>query len=157
MRIVIVSNIENAIGLQRDFELLRDFLSPGHEVVGLQYDRALPDGIGEFQLAIFLEVIPRNMLELAPVRWAFLNPEFATPDIVKIAQRHIHKVFAKTHEAKRIFDEVFTGKAHYVGFMARDNYDPSIPKENRFLNVSGNSSVRGAQEVLLKCLETLRS
>ena len=148
MRIVIVSNIENAIGLQRDFELLRDFLSPGHEVVGLQYDRALPDGIGEFQLAIFLEVIPRNMLELAPVRWAFLNPEFATPDIVKIAQRHIHKVFAKTHEAKRIFDEVFTGKAHYVGFMARDNYDPSIPKENRFLNVSGNSSVRGAQEVL---------
>lgn len=148
MKICIVSNLTNAIGLQRDFELLQDFLSPAHEVTGIQYDKALPDGIDTFELAIYLEVIPRNLLELAPVRWAFLNPEFVTPDIVKIAQRHIHKIFAKTREAQRVFEEVFPGKVHYTGFMARDNYDPSIPKENRFLNISGNSAFRGAQELL---------
>jgi len=144
--IAIVTN-NNGIGLTRDAELLTAFLEQrGHSVTVVQYDGEVPEQV--FGLTIFLEVIPRNMLELAPVRWAFLNPEWCKPDIVKSAQRHIDKIFAKTHEAKRIFDEVFPGKAHYTGFLTRDQFEPIIEPKPRFLHIGGNSSFRGTQAVV---------
>jgi hypothetical protein len=77
MRIAIISNIEAAIGLTRDFELLRDYLeSLGHSVTGIQYDAPLPDPLPSFDLALFLETVPPNMMKLAPVNWLFANCEW---------------------------------------------------------------------------------
>lgn len=156
MNIAIVTNM-NGIGLQRDFELLSDFLGARkHSVVGIQYDAA-PENVAhfvgdlKFDLAIFLEVIPRNLLELAPIRWAFLNPEFCKPDVIKTAERHIDRVFAKTLEARRIFETVFPGKAYFTGFLTRDQLIPGFEDTDRrpwFLHIGGNSSVRGTQAVL---------
>lgn len=154
MKIAIVTNM-NGIGLQREFELLADFLGRrGHDVQGIQYD-APPDDPAtvellakRFDLSIFLEVIPRNMLELAPVKWAFLNPEWCKPDILKTAQRHMDKIFAKTQEALRIFLPLFPGKAFYTGFLTRDQNDPETKREPWFLHIGGNSSLRGTQAVL---------
>jgi len=150
MNIAIITNM-NGIGLQRDCELLTRFLveKHGHNVFQFQYDGLMPEEWPrEFDLAIFLEVVPRNLLELAPIKWAFLNPEWCKPDVIKTAQRHIDKVFAKTHEAKRIFDEVFPGKAHFTGFLTREQYDPGIERRPWFLHIGGNSSLRGTQAVI---------
>lgn len=143
MNVAIVSNF-NGIGLQRDAELLAGALAElGHSQHGIQFDEPLPEHCKDFDLAIYLEVIPRNMLGLAPVRWAWLNPEWTKPEIVRTAQRHMHKVFAKTWEAKRIFDKIFPGKVFYSSFLTRDQYDPSIARKKEFLHIGGNSSLRG--------------
>ena len=131
--------------MTRDYELLRDYLTElGHTTQGLQYDGP---SFWEhpFDLAIFLEVIPRNMVNIAPIRWAFLNPEWCNSEKVKLVHRYIDKVFAKTHEAKRIFDETFPGKASYVGFLTRDQWIPGMPRDRKFLHIGGNSSHRGTQ------------
>lgn len=148
MNVAIISNF-NGIGLQRDAELLAIFLTElGHTHQGFQFDEPLPADLPRFDLAIFLEVVPRNLLEIAPVKWAFLNPEWCKPDVVKLVQRHFDHVFAKTKEAERIFEPLFPGKVWYTGFLTRDQYDPDIKRENGFLHIGGNSSLRGTQAVL---------
>src|SRR5260370_37788910 len=105
--------------MQRDFELLVGCLKKiGHETMGIQFDAAPPELLEnniKFALVIFLEVVPRNMLELAPVKWAFLNPEWCKPDVVKTVDRHVDKIFTKTWEAHRIFEPMFPGRVVYTG------------------------------------------
>src|ERR1700690_622138 len=68
MNIAIVSNLNSGIGLQREYELLREFLmAEGHAVMGVQYDEEPYSGGGPCDLTIFLEVIPRNMLGLSEI------------------------------------------------------------------------------------------
>ena len=148
MNVAIITNM-NGIGLERDFLLLQDFLAEkGHRVTGIQWDTPPPEDLPEFQLAIFLEVVPPDKLKLAPVNWFFANVEWIKPDSTKTIERHIDKVFAKTHEAERILTPLFPGKVHYVGFLARDQHDPSIERKPWFLNIGGNSSLRGTQAVI---------
>lgn len=149
MHVAIVSNITAGIGLTRDFELLRDLLrSAGHEVDGLQYDDPIPDGLPAFELAIFLEVVPRAFLNIAPVNWLFANPEWVKPEMIRLIERNIDKVFAKTKEGERLLKPLFGARVHFTGFCARDQYDPAIQREPIFLHVGGNSSIRGTQAVL---------
>lgn len=151
MNVAIITNL-NGIGLQRDAELLREFLEPlGHRVEYFQFDGFLDDwkktGV-QMDLAIFLEVIPRNMLGLAPIKWAFLNPEWCKPDVIKIANQHMDRIFAKTREAARLFAEAFPGKSYYTGFLTRDQLDTRVHRRRHFLHVGGNSSIRGTQAVV---------
>jgi hypothetical protein len=154
MKIAIVTNL-NGIGLTRDEELLGDYLhSKGHGVVGLQYDlpQEAMDGTPAFQerydLAIFLEVIPRHLLNLAPVKWAWLNPEWVKPEMIRLIDRNIDKIFAKTHEAFRLFSPLWPKRTHYTGFMARDQYNENLSRFPWFLHIGGNSSIRGTQAVV---------
>lgn len=152
MNIAIVTNW-NGIGLQRDGELLRDLLIKlEHRVIQYQWDEPITEPVSgdgkPMDLVIFLEVIPRNFLELAPVKWAFLNPEWCKPDVIKMAERHIDRIFAKTYEGARILGEVFHEKAFYTGFLARDQMNPTIKREKSFLHIGGNSSMRGTQAVV---------
>jgi hypothetical protein len=147
MRVALITNL-NGIGLQRDFELLRDYLeSLGHSVTGLQYDAPLPDPLPSFDLALFLETVPPNMMKLAPINWLFANCEWMKPEVIKLADRHFDRIFAKTQEGYRLLAPLFGDRVVYTGFMARDNYDPSIPRENRFLHIGGNSAIRGTTAV----------
>jgi Glycosyl transferases group 1 len=151
MKIAIVSAIGNGIGLQREYELLRDFLSLelGHHVNGIDYEATHEGWMdGAFDLAIFLEVVPRNLLGLSERRWAFLNPEWTKPEMVEIVERSFEKIFAKTHEAERIFEELFPGRVHYTGFLCRDQYDPNVWRMPLFLHLAGNSILRGTEAVL---------
>ena len=155
MNIAIVSNINNAIGLQREYELLSDFLSEfGHTVTGIQFD-APPDDPAtvaicaeKYDLAIFLEVVPRNFLGLAERRWWFGNPEWTKPEMIEVVERSFEKIFAKTHEAERIFERLFPGRVHYSGFLTRDQYDPPVERMPIFLHLAGNSVLRGTEAVL---------
>jgi hypothetical protein len=153
MNIAIVTNW-NGIGLQRDGELLHDFLLElGHQVIRYQWDEPVPappvSGNGQpNDLAIFFEVVPRHYLEIAPVRWLFANPEWVKPHMVKVIDRHIHRIFTKTHEAQRILEPLFPSRTVYTGFLARDQYDPEINRQPWFLHIGGNSTLRGTQAVV---------
>ena len=154
MKVCIVTNL-NGIGLQRDFEIISAVLTElGHEVTGIQFDAPPHDPATKevteqkYDLAIYLEVIPRNLLDLAPARWAFLNPEWMTPEILKTAQRHMDKVFAKTREGQRILEPLFPERVFYTGFACRDQYLPNVQRQPWFLHVGGNSAIRGTREVM---------
>ncbi len=148
MRISIVTNIEAAIGLATEYRLLSGFLTArGHEVTGIQYD--IEEAPAErFDLAISLETVSRHLFDLASVHWYFANPEWLKPHLVNLIGKRYQRIFCKTHEAERILSPMFPGKVHYVGFLTRDQYEPGIPRENKFLHIGGNSSFRGTQAVL---------
>lgn len=154
MRVAIVSNISAGIGLARDYELLNEFLqSLGHSVMGVQFDAAdhgmLPDpAVDHYDLVIYMEVAPRNLMGLSDRRWIFLNPDWCKPEVIQTVDKSFQKIFAKTREGERIFSELFPGRVHFVGFLARDQYDPAITRRPWFLHVGGNSSLRGTQTVL---------
>lgn len=149
MYVAIVSNIQNGIGLQKDYELLRGLLEQfGHEVVGIQYDAPRPDGLRYFDLAIFLETMPATYLKIAKTNWAFLNPEWTRQDMVRIAENYMSRILCKTKEAERILKPIFPDKTFFTGFMSEDHYDARIRRFPKFLHIGGNSSWRGTQEVI---------
>lgn len=151
MNIAIVSNITNGIGLEVEYKLLRAFLERlGHQVTGYQYDEALPEGIPvpSYDIAFFMEVVPRNLLCLSERRFMFPNPEWLKPDMIEIVDRSFEKIFAKTREGERVLESLFPGRVHYTGFMCTDKYDPRVPRTPTFLHLAGNSMLRGTQEVL---------
>lgn|GEM_PF-872668 len=154
MNVAIITNM-NGIGLQRDAELIAGCLmAHGHKVMGLQYDLPQewmdedPHFSAKYDLAIFLEVVPRHLLNLAPVKWAWLNPEWVKPEMIRLIDRYIDKVFAKTHEAYRLFSPLWPKRTHYTGFTARDQYLPDVERFPWFLHIGGNSSIRGTQAVV---------
>ena len=147
MKIALITNL-NGRGLHKDSQLIWNYLqSKGHEAYCVQYDG--PTETLQYDLAIFLEVIPRNFIEIAPVRWAILNPEWCKPDVIKMGHRHIHKIFAKTREAFRVLSAEFgRDKVFYTGMLTEDRYLPGHSRFNTFLHIGGNSQVRGTQEVI---------
>jgi len=149
MRFAIVSNLGSRIGLFRDAELLTEYLeSLGHEVQAYQFDDSSQSEFPHFDVAIFLEVIPRHYLGLADTKWAWLNPEWLKPDVLELARKYFSMIFTKTREAHRIISELIPGKTSYTGFLTRDQLDESVKRELRVLHVGGNSSLRGTQAVM---------
>ena len=149
MNVAIVTNITAGIGLTKDFELLRDYLVElGNEVTGFQYDDAPPESMPIFDLAIYLETIPPELLSLSERRWYVSNPEWMRPDTIQTVARNCEKILTKTHYAQKLLEPLFPGKTFYVGWLATDKYDPTIKREPWFLCIGGNSSIRGVQAVL---------
>jgi glycosyltransferase involved in cell wall biosynthesis len=165
MRIVIISNINNGIGLQKDYELLRAQLEAwGHEVSGQQWDappsgpeqlaaRYDPDtGIShdvplQYDLAIWLEVVNEHLIPIARRHYLFANPEWLKPEYVRPIQRYVEKIFAKTHDAEKALRERFTG-VHYTGFLTEDHRVEEIEKARTCLHIGGNSGFRNTQSVI---------
>ena len=147
MRIVIASNIENGIGLERDFILLRDWLTArGHEVYGQQYN--VPCGmIAACDLGIFIETISEHLVPMASKWWYFANPEWLKPELIRPVQRHCEKVLAKTRDAERVLRGTFSNVI-YTGFLCADKMDKSVRKVPEFLHVGGNSGMRGTNAVI---------
>lgn len=147
MNIALVTNM-NGIGLTRDYELLRDYLAHlGHVPTGVQFDGPIGDG-ELYDLAIFLEVAPRHMLQLSERRWLFANPEWCRAETIQVVQRNFEKVFAKTNYGFEKLKPFFPGKLFYTGFLTRDQYDSVIERRPWFLHIGGNSAIRGTQAVL---------
>ncbi len=147
MRIGIISNLTNKIGLEREYRLLKAFLEERqHEVVGVQYDEPAPDIVVD--VALFLETFPRHLLDLSAVNCIWPNPEWTSGEMVSLIRKYAFKVFAKTHEAQRIFEPLFPGKVSYTGFLATDKDWPSIIRTKNFLHIGGNSSLRGTQALV---------
>ena len=149
MRIAIISNVNGGLGLQCEYQLLRTFLEElGHEVIGLQYDEPLPEGLPPCALSISLETVARHLLSVAPVNFLFVNCEWFTQDLIPVVKRHFSKVFAKTNEAQRILEGIFPGMVYCAGFLSRDQFVPEVARERRFLHAGGNGALRNTVAVI---------
>jgi hypothetical protein len=149
MNIGIATNIKNGIGLATEFELLRDHLQElGHSVQGIQFDEETPDLEEPLDLMISLETVCRHLFELAPVHWLIPNPEWTKRHDLDLIGRSFNKILCKTLEGTRIFKELYPEITYYTGFLARDQFDPSIARLPLFLHIGGNSSFRGTQAIL---------
>jgi hypothetical protein len=146
MRIGLVTNFKGR-GLECDARLITPLIeSAGHTVERLQYDEKHH---GNFDLLIFLEVVPRHLVRLSDTPpWVIVNPEFLVPEYISTIRRSFGRVFSKTHEAQRISKGLFGDKAEYIGFLSEDRFDESIERQMTFLHVAGHSKAKGTDAII---------
>jgi len=143
-----ISNLSNGAGLQRNYELLKQALQArGHSVHGVQFN-AKPLVVPPADINIFDEVVTPLAFRAAKVQWAMPHPEwwFGMWD-----QYRWDKILAKTHDCERIFQAKVGNRCQYLGWVAKDLARPGIPKERKFLHVSGKSSFKNTQAVIFGC------
>ena len=148
----ICSNIDNGVGLQKDAELLRDLLVEwGHTAKLVHYKKQ-----GDIEEApraranIFLEVVAYNLVarRIADQNWLIPNPEWFAAWDHQNAISTFDKFLCKTHDAVTIMQrelKEYRNKVQYIGFESRDLYDPSIPRERKFLHLAGMSQYKNTQ------------
>jgi hypothetical protein len=142
----VVSNIDNGVGLQKDAELLHDLLvSWGHTVRLIHYKKR--NQVEEAPGAaanIFLEVVNYDLIarRISPCNILIPNPEWLAPWDHKAGMPDFDLILCKTQDAVRILTKLtaeYQKKVRFIGFESRDLYDPSIPRERKFLHVAGQS------------------
>lgn len=148
MRVNIISNITNGVGLQKDYELLRDLLvEMGHEAVGIQFNHlGHPNASLIAEVNIFLEIVAPKFIELARRNFLVPNPEW----YFQGWDQHLpsfEAVLCKTLACEHLFKPKHA-KVVFTGFFSRDLYEPSIPREKRFLHVAGKSQTKNTPAVL---------
>ena len=169
MRWNIISNITNAVGLQRDYEFLRDLLqSWGHEVNGIQFDNPVTAGPADRNL--WLEVVNPRLFPLAREQWFFPNPEWLydawIPNLNQFSRRWVPNrflrrwilhslsrrfryVLCKTRDCRKIFQALMPpDKVVFTGFMARDLWEPATSKTRSFLHVAGKSKAKNTEAII---------
>lgn len=150
MRFNIISNLTNGVGLQQDYVLLKKALEHrGHEVQGVQFN-AKPFLVQRADVNIFLEVVTNAAIPAAKQQWVVPNPEwwFAGWDALSW-----DLVLAKTRDCERIFTQKFGRRCQYIGWVARDLYQPSVKRVRRFLHVAGKSRFKNTAAVIAGCRE----
>ena len=145
MKYLIYSNLNNMVGLQRDYEIVRALLeSAGHEVIGVHmFDHT---NLTHADRLIFLEVMDERVMSYAREIWLVCNPEWTNLEYVDLFPQ-IHKVLTKTQDAQRIFKRYCPTKTEFVGFESVDLYDESIERVPEFLHVIGKSRTKNSQAV----------
>jgi glycosyltransferase involved in cell wall biosynthesis len=145
LRINVISNISNGVGLQRDYELLRGLLeSYGHQVSGVQFDgSAFPQ---DADLNIFLEVVVERFFPSAKWQWVVPNPEwwFRGWD----AQiKKFEWVLCKTRHCESLFSAK-GANTRFLGWKSQDFYNPDVPRARKVLHLAGKSQTKNSQAVI---------
>lgn len=152
-RFNIVSNLDNGVGLQKDYEMLKDLLeSWGHQVKGVHYaKRSQIEEAAPADVNIFLEVVSYDLLarNVAPKNIFVPNPEWLAPWDHKNGLPDFNLVLCKTQDAVRILNKLTdAAKVKYIGFESRDLYDESIPRERKFLHIAGQSRYKNTMSTV---------
>ncbi len=148
MRFNIISNLTNGVGLERDYQALKPELERrGHTVMGVQFN-AKPFRIEPADVNIFDEVVNPEAFSAAPQQWVMPHPEWWFAGWEK---HWFDKVLAKTHDCERIFRTKVGDRCQYLGWAARDLYQPSVARERRFLHVCGKSQMKNTEAVIQGC------
>ncbi len=147
MIINIIANLDNQAGLQRDYELLADFLTErGHTVRGVHFNH--PQGVQSADLNIFCEHLVPNLMLRAPRNLVFPNPDWWQSNWDAWLPL-VERVLVKTHEAASIFKNlVLNRQIFWTGFMSRDFYDPGVERKRAFLHVAGGSRTKNTDAVV---------
>ncbi len=136
-------------GLEREAHLLRDLLSE-HDIytVLIHYTDYANATLVRADYNLFLEVVMPNVFNLSRENWLLPNCEWWNPINDRFLPQ-FSKVLCKTMDCYRIWSQkVGAQKCVYTGFEARDLYDPTIPRENRFLHVAGESEYKNTEAVI---------
>lgn len=144
MRFNLISNLTNGAGLQQDYlQLRRELESRGHHVEGVQFN-AHPFRISKADVNIFLEVVAPAAFPYAKQQWAVPNPEWWFKGWSDYTW---HLVLAKTKDCQRLFTAIVGDRCRYLGWTARDLYDPAIGRQRKFLHVQGKSKFKNTAAV----------
>ena len=145
-RFNIITNLTNGVGLQREYEILREILaSAGHAVVGVDFQRT--DGCPPADVNLFLETVVPSLFGAAPQNWVMPNPEWWSDEYQR-SLPSISRVLCKTRHAYGLFRDLAGDRACYVGFMSRDLYQPDVERKPRFLHLAGNSQLKNTEAIL---------
>jgi hypothetical protein len=145
MRFNIISVIDNGVGLQAHYQILKALLeSRGHSVAGVHLRRPRAQ---RADINLFLEIIQPKLFPLAPKNWVIVHPEWWYADWTASLPR-FDRVFCLTHDAERIFRPLAGDKVRYIGFKSKDRLMPKIVKERAFIHVAGRSEGKNTQAVM---------
>jgi hypothetical protein len=136
-------------GLEREAHLLRDLLGE-HDIytVLIHYTDYANATLVRADYNLFLEVVMPNVFNLSRNNFLFPNNEWWNPINDRFLPQ-FNKICCKTMDCYRTWcAKVGPDKCLYTGFEARDLYDPSIPRENRFLHVAGESEYKNTEAVI---------
>lgn len=151
-RFNIITNLTNGVGLQREYEIIRDVLaSAGHAVTGVDFQRTA--GCLPAEVNLFLETVVPSVFGAARENWVMPNPEWWSDEYQR-SMPNLTRVLCKTRHAYDLFRELAGDRACYVGFMSRDLHQPDIERKPRFLHLAGNSQIKNT-EVILKAWKEL--
>jgi hypothetical protein len=145
VRFNLISNINNGVGLQRDYELLRGLLeSYGHQVNGIQFDgnATAPDA----DVNIFLEVVVERFFNSAKWQWVVPNPEWWFKGWTPLLNR-FEWALCKTKHCESLFSAK-GARCRYLGWKSQDFYDPQVPRARKVLHLAGKSQTKNSQAVL---------
>jgi hypothetical protein len=148
LRFNIVTNIDNGVGLQADYLMLKGLLeSWGHIVNGVHFKR-IDGGIPRADVNLHLEVLVDAIFHLAPRNWLIPNQEWWAEWDHQNSMKHVNKILCKTRDAERIFGAMYPQIPRtYIGFESKDLYDPSVEKQRKFLHVAGQSRYKNSKAV----------
>lgn len=151
-RFNIITNLANGVGLQREYEILRDVLtSAGHTVVGVDFQQTV--GCPSADVNLFLETVTPSVFGAAPENWVMPNPEWWSDEYQR-SLPSLTRILCKTRHAYDLFRVLAGERACYVGFMSRDLYQGDVERKPRFLHLAGNSQIKNT-EVILKAWKKL--
>jgi glycosyltransferase involved in cell wall biosynthesis len=147
MRFNIFSNITNGAGLQRDYHILKNNLeAAGHQVAGIPYPDT-PQNLPTADINLFLEIVEPRVMQMAPRNFYIPNSEWYFPCWDKYLPR-MDRVLCKTQDCFQIWaGKVGVQKCRYISFEAGDFYRPEIPRERKFLHMSGKSLTKNTAAV----------
>ena len=135
MKINLLSH-DNGVGLTQDVRLIRQILSPRHDVTFTDLRR---DQFMKADINIFFEILDGRHYDNAKYNLFFPNPEwFWWPKQLA----GIDIVLVKTLDAERIFS-VFAPKVIYTSFTSEDRLNPEIDKQRVYLHTAGQSETKG--------------
>lgn len=146
MKINLITNLFNGVGLQKDYELLSESLrARGHQPQGIQFNA--PESPQRADLNVFLEVVTPDLMKLAPKNWAVPNPEwwFAGWNTLKW-----DRILCKTRDCFQIFKRRFPAiNCTHLGWKAKDFYDGgAVSRTPTFLHVAGKSRFKNTDAVI---------
>ncbi|MDD4225934.1 MAG: glycosyltransferase [Mariniphaga sp.] len=135
----------NGVGLQQDANLLADiFQKAGHSI--FIYDRKNPKPVKRGNIGFHLEIPMYNMFSACQHNIFIPNPEWYYNQWTSHL-KYFSAIFAKTHDCKRIFDNLHENVIH-TGFISRDFYLKGIKKEKIFLHIAGKSQMKGTTAII---------
>jgi hypothetical protein len=150
MRFNICTNIDNGVGLESDYKLLKGLLEGwGHQVNGVHFKR-IDGGIPRADVNIFLETLADALFPLAPRNWLIPNQEWWAPYDHTNSMHRVDKILCKTQDAVRIFKALYPdyqNRVQYIGFESQDLYDPTVPRKRTFLHIAGQSRYKNSAAV----------
>lgn len=146
----VITNLDNGVGLQRDFEMIAPKLrAMGWEVAGVPF--LSPHQIQPADVNLFLEVCVPSLFQYAREQWIVPNPEWCIRNWIPDLKARFSRVLCKTPDTYRIFRILMQGSqvaCFHTGWESRDLYDASVPREWKFLHVTGKSQNKNTVAIL---------
>lgn len=159
MRFNICTNTDNGVGLEADYKLLRGLLeSWGHHVEGVHFKR-IDAGCPRADVNIFLETVASALFSFAKQQWLIPNQEWFAPWDNAAIMAKFDRILCKTEDAVRIFKTLYPeldSRVTHIGFESRDNFDPCVSRQRKFLHVAGQSRYKNSPAVayaFAKCFD----